>query len=120
MKTLLVLGATPFQLPIVKQAQQMGHYVITMDNVPENPAHRQADESARVSITDPEAVLAYAQQRKIDGIITGGSEIGMAALGWVCDEMDLAGVTHEQALLLTRKDQFRTFQQRHGMAQPLF
>jgi len=120
MKTLLVLGATPFQIPIVKKAKQLGHFVITMDNVPDNPAHLHADESANVSITDPEAVLAFARQRAVDGIITGGSEIGVAALGHVCDEMGLAGISHEQALKLTHKDRFRAFQKEQGLPHPDF
>ncbi|HEO69914.1 MAG TPA: ATP-grasp domain-containing protein [Candidatus Hydrogenedentes bacterium] len=120
MKKLLVLGATPFQIPLVEKAHERGHYVITMDNVPDNPAHRHADASANVSTVDAEAVLAYAREHAVDGIITGGSDVGVPAVGLVCDHLGLSGVTHEQGLTATHKDLFRAFQRHHGLRHPEF
>jgi biotin carboxylase len=120
MKRLLVLGATPFQVPIVKKAQARGYYVITMDNIPDNFAHRVSDETSLVSIVERENVLEFAVNARIDGILTGGSDVGVASIGHVCDRLGLPGVTFGQATTLTRKDLFRKFQQENSLSHPDF
>ena len=39
MKKLLMLGGSMQQIPAIKRAKEMGHYVITCDYMPENPGH---------------------------------------------------------------------------------
>jgi formate-dependent phosphoribosylglycinamide formyltransferase (GAR transformylase) len=75
-KRILFLGAAPTQIPPLRYAIEQGHYVITCDNVPENPGHKLVHESHNVSTTDKEAVLALAQRLKIDGIVAYVSDIG--------------------------------------------
>ncbi|HOZ49154.1 MAG TPA: ATP-grasp domain-containing protein [Candidatus Hydrogenedentes bacterium] len=119
-RRLLVLGATPFQVPIVKKAHDRGYHVTTLDNIPSNPAHRYADETGDVSIVDAEAVLAFARDHGADGILTGGSDVGVASVGLVCDTLGLPGITHEQGVILTQKDRFRAFQRSQGLRHPEF
>lgn len=120
MKTLLVLGATPFQIPIVRKAHERGHRVITIDNVPGNPAHSLADESADISTTDREAVCRFARDRRVDGIMTGASDVAVTTVGFVADSLGLPGITYEQGLTLTRKDLFRSLQREAGLRHPEF
>ena len=67
-KRLLMLGGSMQQIPAIKQAKKMGHYVITCDYLPDNPGHQYSDEFYNVSTTDLEGVLALAKRLKIDGI----------------------------------------------------
>jgi len=118
-KILLVLGATPFQIPIIKKAQKMDCYVISMDNVPGNPGHRYSDEGVdNISTTDYKKVLKFALEKRIDGIMTGGSDVAIPTIGYVCDKMNLPGITHNQGNILTRKDLFRDFQKKNGLRHP--
>ncbi len=75
MKKLLLLGAATFQIPPIKYALDRGYYVITCDNVPENPGHKLAHKSFNTSTTDMEGILSIARQEDIDGIMTFGSDV---------------------------------------------
>ena len=68
-----MLGGSHFQVPAICCACDRGHYVITCDYLPDNPGHRFAHEYHNVSTTDLDAVLALAQQLKIDGIVAYAS-----------------------------------------------
>ena len=120
MKRLLVLGATLYQIQLINRAREKNCRVIVMDNVPTNPAHRYAHDSAFVSIADSESVLDFAETNRIEGIITGGSDIGLSSLGLVCDTMELPGPTHQQCVVLSRKDYFRNFQLENRFVHPSF
>ena len=39
-KKLMVLGAGPFQTPGIRKAAELGHYVISVDDRPENIGHQ--------------------------------------------------------------------------------
>ena len=74
MKRLLMLGGSMQQIPIIKMAKEMGHYVITCDYTPENPGHKFADEYYDVSTTDLDGVLDLAKGLNLDGIIAYASD----------------------------------------------
>ena len=57
MKRVLMLGGSLQQIPAIKQAKEMGIYVITCDYLPDNPGHQIADEYYNVSTTDKNKVL---------------------------------------------------------------
>ncbi|MGL5261830.1 MAG: ATP-grasp domain-containing protein, partial [Bacteroides sp.] len=50
MKKLLLLGGLRYLIPVIKEAHDLGYYVITCYNVPHNIAHQYADESYNISI----------------------------------------------------------------------
>ena len=55
-KKILLLGGLRYLLPVIKAAHDLGYYVITCDYLPDNIAHKYADEYHNVSIIDKEAV----------------------------------------------------------------
>ena len=61
-KRLLILGGSRFIIPVIQAAHELGHYVITMDYLPDNIAHSFSDEYVNVSIVDKEAVCAAAEK----------------------------------------------------------
>ena len=68
-KTIMLLGGNYYQMTAVKAAKELGCHVITVDYLPNNPAHKYADEYYNVSTTDMESVLKLARSLKIDGIV---------------------------------------------------
>ena len=58
-KKLLVLGGIKTECDIVKVAQSMGAYVIVADYDPNCPAKNLADEFAKISATDVDAIVKY-------------------------------------------------------------
>ena len=115
----MLLGGIHYLLPLIKAAHEQGYYVITVDNVPDNIAHKQSDEFVNVSIVDKEAVLAGAQRREIDGIISFGVDPGVESAAYVQEQMGLPSMgPYESVRILQNKDLFRTFLKEHGFNVP--
>ena len=79
-KKILLLGGLRYLLPVIKAAHDLGYYVITCDYLPDNIAHKYADEYHNVSIIDKEAVLALARELQIDGIMSFAVDPGVVTL----------------------------------------
>ena len=118
MKKLLMLGGAMQQIPIIKMAKEMGHYVVTCDYAPENPGHQLADEYYNVSTTDLDGVLHLAEQIHPDGIIAYASDPAAPTAAYVAEKLGLPGNPYESVKLCTEKDLFRTFLQEHGFNCP--
>ena len=118
MKRVLMLGGAMQQIPIIREAKEMGLYVITCDYLPENPGHALADEYHNVSTTDMEGVLALARRLSIDGIIAYASDPAAPTAAYVAEKMGLPGNPYESVKLLTEKDLFRQFLKEHGFNCP--
>ena len=118
MKKVLMLGGAMQQIPVIRQAKEMGLYVITCDYLPENPGHALADEYHNVSTTDLEGVLKLAQELKIDGIIAYASDPAAPTAAYVAERMGLPGNPYASVRLCTQKDLFRGFLKGHGFPCP--
>lgn len=119
MKKLLLLGGLRYLLPVIKTAHEMGHYVITCDNVPNNIAHKYADEHHNVSILDKDEILSLAQKLQIDGIMSFAVDPGVLTAAFVAEKMNLpfAG-SYESVRILQNKDLFRKFLTDHNFTVP--
>ena len=119
MKRILMLGGSKQQIPIIKLAKEMGHYVITCDYLPENPGHQFADEYHNVSTTDLDGVLELAKGLDLDGIVAYASDPAAPTAAYVADKLGLPGNPYESVKLCTEKDLFRDFLQKHGFNCPV-
>ena len=61
----MLLGGIRYLLPVIETAHKYGYWVITVDYLPDNIAHKYSDEYHNVSILDKEAVLELAQELQI-------------------------------------------------------
>ena len=71
-KRLLVLGAGPAQLGLLRAARRRGLFVIACDRDPEAPGFIFADRRAIVSAEDEPAIAKLANAERVDGIIAPG------------------------------------------------
>lgn len=118
-KRIMLLGGIHYLLPVIKAAHEQGYYVITADYLPDNVAHKYSDEFVNVSIVDKEAVLAEAQKRQIDGIISFGVDPGVEAAAYVQEQMGLPSMgPYESVRILQNKDLFRAFLRDNGFNVP--
>jgi len=117
-RKLLFLGGIMQQIPAIQKAQELGYYVITCDYLPENPGHKFADEYHNISTTDLDTVLKLAQELHIDGIVAYASDPAAPTAAYVAEKMGLPGNPFESVKLLTEKDLFRDFLQKHGFTCP--
>lgn len=117
---LMVLGASSAQLPIIRTAVALGCYVITVDNVPDNIGHQFSQQSISCSTVDKMAILAFARELNIDGIVTFASDIATAAVAYVAENLNLTGCTFNVAEVMSNKASFRLFQQAQQLRYPAF
>ena len=115
----MLLGGIRYLLPVIETAHKLGAYVITADYLPDNIAHKYSDEYVNVSIIDKEAVLAVAQAKQIDGIMSFACDPGVATAAYVAEEMGLPfQCSYEAAKILQDKGLFREFLAKHGFNCP--
>lgn len=120
MKKILILGAMPMHIPIIKRARERGFYVLTCDYIPENEGHKFADEPHFDSTTDLEAVLKVATDAKINGILTFNSDPAALTAAWVAEKIGLPSSGLEAVRIMSEKDQFRRFLLDHNFNVPFF
>ena len=118
MKRIMMLGGNYFQVTATKAAKELGYYVISVDYLPDNPAHQYADEYHNVSTTDREAVLKLAQELKIDGIVSYASDVSAPTAAFVAEKMGLPTNPLRAVEILTHKDSMRKFMEENGFAIP--
>lgn len=117
-KKVLMLGGNYFQMTATLAAKALGCYVISVDYLPENPAHKYADEYHNVSTIDKEAILKLARQKKIDGIVSYGSDVSAPTAAYVAEKMGIPTNPYESVMILTHKDLFRKFMRENGLRMP--
>ncbi|MBP3872570.1 MAG: ATP-grasp domain-containing protein [Lachnospiraceae bacterium] len=103
MKSLMIMGAGIYQVPLIKKAREMGIHTIAV-SIPGNyPGFAYADEVLHINTVDSEAVLQAARERRIDGICTAGTDVAVMTIGRVNDELKLSGISYESARLACDK-----------------
>ncbi len=110
MKKLMILGGSRYLIPVIETAHKHNIYVITADYLPDNIAHKYADEYCNVSVIDKDAVLNEAKKREIDGIISFACDPGVLTAAYVAEKMGLPFQTsYEATRILQDKGLFRQF-----------
>lgn len=118
MKKILMLGGSLYQTYAIKEAKRLGYYVITCDYLPSNPGHRYADEYYNVSTTDKEAVTRLAIRLGVDGVVAYASDPAAPTAAYVCERLRLPTSPYRSVEILSNKDLFRDFLQKHGFNCP--
>jgi len=115
----MLLGGIRYLLPAIEVAHKHGAYVITVDYLPDNIAHKYSDEYHNVSILDKEAVLKLARELQIDGILSYAVDPGVVTAAYVAEQMGLPFTcSYEAACILQDKARFRQFLTEHGFNVP--
>lgn len=103
MKKLMVLGASYSQLPLYEAARKLGVVTVAVSTPGGWPGFSAADEISYTDISDPEAVLATAREHRIDGITTCCLDTGVKAIGYVCENLGLKGISAQAGRVSTDK-----------------
>lgn len=118
-KKLMLLGGLRYLLPVIKEAQNLGIHVITVDYLPDNIAHKYSDEYYNVSIIDKETVLNLAKDLEIDGIMSFAVDPGVVTAAYVAEKMGLPFQgPYESVRILQDKALFRKFLTENGFNVP--
>ncbi len=118
MKKVLLLGGSRYLYPVIKAVHELGYYAITCDYLPNNDAHRYADEYHNVSIIDKDAVLALAKELQVDGILSFACDPGVTTAAYVAEKLGLPTHPYESVQILQNKALFRQFLTENGFNVP--
>lgn len=119
MKKILLLGGSRYLLPVIEAAHNLGLYVITCDYLPDNIAHKYADEYCNVSIIDKDAVLEAARKLQVDGIMSFACDPGVVTAAYVAEKLGLPSCgSYESVSILQNKGRFRKFLADNGFTVP--
>ena len=103
MKKIMILGAGIYQVPLIKTAKKLGYYTIVVSIVGNYPGFEFADEVYYEDTTNYQKILTIAQDEKIDGIVTAGTDVAVPTIGKVCDSLGLKGISFESAKIAYNK-----------------
>lgn len=117
-KTLLVLGASRYQMDAIRAARRIGYRVVTTDNVPANPGHALADAHYAVDTTDREAALEIAVRERINGVIAPCTDVAVPTAAHIAERLDLPGPPLKSAEIVCDKLAFREFLRVHAFPVP--
>lgn len=103
----MVLAAGLLQIDVIEKAKSMGYYVLAVDGNPKAPGFNVADKAICADIVNEETMLKIARDEHVDGVIHSCSEVSMAVMGRINDELGLSGISREQAICATNKHLMR-------------
>lgn len=103
----MVLAAGLLQIDVIEKAKSMGYYVLAVDGNPKAPGFNVADKAICADIVNEETMLKIARDEHVDGVIHPCSEVSMAVMGRINDELGLPGISREQAICATNKHLMR-------------
>lgn len=103
-KRLLILGAGRGQIGLYKAAREMGVTTIAGTMAGNNlPCVSLADEICYMNILSPDEVEKKTIGLQFDGVATSCLDLGLKALGRLCDRYDLSGYSEQAAELCSDK-----------------
>ncbi|MBQ7288432.1 MAG: ATP-grasp domain-containing protein [Clostridia bacterium] len=120
-KVLLELGTSVGSVEIVKYAKSQGAYVIVTDYLPteKSKAKQIADETAMISTTDIESLCKFAEEKKIDGVFCGVSELNLLSVYAIAKYLNLpCYFTEEQWNICQDKTNFKEYCQKFNVPVP--
>lgn len=104
-KKLLILGAGPVETTLVTHAKELGVYTIVTDNNVDHcisPAKDLSDEYWDISYSDIDKLVEMCIDKKIDGVISGYSEIRVENNIKLCERLGLPCYVNMEQLEITR------------------
>ena len=120
MKRLLIIGASILQLPAIKKAKELGHYVAVADFNPNAVGIPYADEFYNASTIDIEAICKVAEEFKPDGIMTLATDMPMRSIAAATSRLGLPGISMDTAIKSTDKGEMIKAFKEHGVESPWF
>ena len=113
-KRIIFFDANLSVVPAIKYAKSRGLHVITCDNKPQNPGHKESDEALIISTYDTDLIDAYIEKNPVDGVVFFASSHGYFAGCHVIEKFHLPGISETTKETLSYKNNFRQFLQRNG------
>ena len=116
MKTILIIGAGDFQLPLVQRAAQ--RYEVALA-APEIGAAFQPylTHSLLTDVRNQSEILRFARELEVCGVITDQTDVAVRTVAYVAEQLGLPGIGYETSCLFTDKRLMREKMAQLGIPQ---
>lgn len=120
MGRVLLLGSSFSAVPFLVRLQRMGFFVAVCGKYPSDPCHESADLSHYIDYSDPESVLAVAEQGNYKFIVPTCNDASYLAGAYVSERLGLPGYDSlSTAKILHLKSDFRKFTAGKNISAPM-
>ena len=103
MEKIMILGAGPAQVPLIREARSMGLQTVVATIPGDYPGIPEADAVTYTDITDAPAIAAEAARYAVSGVATCCFELGLRAQALACDKLGLPGISPAAAEISANK-----------------
>lgn len=117
-KTILVIPGSDWQIPLIDRIKKEGYRVVTVNPYDDSPCFKRADGYLRADIFDKEAVLKYAEEEQLSGLLSDECDIAMPLVAYYGNALSLPALSQEAARLYTDKTEMRKFGRINGFPCP--
>lgn len=108
-KKVLILGANPETVSLIKKANEMGLYTIVTDYDPNAFAKPFASKSYDINAVDVDALEEVAKKEQVDGILVGVAEALLPTYCELCERLNLPCYASKELFeIMVRKDFFKS------------
>lgn len=118
-KNILILGAGLYNINVIKEIKKIGYKVIAIDRDLNAPGFVYADDYSVIDIVNREAVLKYALEMKIDGIMPI-NDFGVRTACFVSRKLNLVGNTLSTGICANDKGIMRDLWNSENLSQPKY
>lgn len=115
-KKLLILGANPETVPLVRAANDLGVRTLVTSNIPNDAAKKYAWKAFDVDGMDIPGLIALANKENVDGVLVGVADILVPVYCKVCDALNMpCYATQDIVDVFSYKDVFKATCERYGI-----
>lgn len=109
MKRLMIIAGGEWQVPIIREAKDMGLFVVNTNLYHNSPGFEFSDVGLVVDVQDKIKNLEYAREFKVDAVITDQTDIAVNTVSYVAENLNLPGIGSKVSALFTNKYLMRKF-----------
>lgn len=117
---LLVIGAGPGQMHVIKAAKKLGYHVTVVSVPGDYPGFKIADEIFYEDIFNTDSIIAYAKEHGIQGVVSDQSDMAAPLVGKVAEALGLPTWGSETAVKFTDKVRMRDVFEELGLPVPAY
>ncbi len=117
---LLVIGAGPGQMHVIKAAKKLGYHVTVVSVKGDYPGFKIADEIFYEDIFNTDSIIAYAKEHGIQGVVSDQSDMAAPLVGKVAEALGLPTWGSETAVKFTDKVRMRDVFEELGLPVPAY
>jgi biotin carboxylase len=118
-KKLLIVGGSHADIPIIQAAQELGYWVITSGNNPNDLGHKYSDEYQPEDYSKPDRILLLAKRLKIDAVCASSNDFSAISCAYTAEKLHLSGHdNYKTSLIIHHKNKFRAFSLKNHISVP--